>query len=124
MTAVPLNLIIGPQHAGQFIRERVEQLVSADCIPEAHAVDMVCTAVLAGDPWMLADPGQRWIPHDDLRQEGDGLLVAELYVAQRCGATLLVENEWAQRTRQPVTVLHGYVLDSWHWARQTGLTEG
>ncbi|MFI7246370.1 hypothetical protein [Streptomyces qinglanensis] len=123
MTALPFDLIIGPHRAEQFIRERVQQLVAGDCIPEARAVDMVCTAVLAGDPWTLADPGQTWIPHDTVAQEHDGLLAAELYVAQRRGATILVEDEWAQRAWRPVTVLDGYVLDSWHWARRETTTE-
>ncbi|MDF4254638.1 hypothetical protein [Streptomyces sp. WMMB303] len=123
MTAVRLDLIIGPERARQFIRERVQQLVTGDCIPQARAADMVCTAVLAGDPWVLADPGQTWIPRDD-GQDPNDLLAAELYVAQRHGATVLVEDEWAQRAWRPVSVLDGYVLDTWHWARQASPTEG
>jgi len=123
MTAVPLDLIIGPQRARQFIRERVRQLVTADCIPQARAADMVRSAVLAGDPWVLADPGQTWIPHDD-GQEREDLPADLLYVAQRHGATVLVEDEWAQRAWLPVSVLDDYVLDTWHWARQASPTEG
>ncbi|WP_329812943.1 hypothetical protein, partial [Streptomyces sp. GSL17-113] len=62
---VPLDLIAGAEHAAAFIADRVQQLVSQDCLPQSRAYDSVCTAVLEGDPVTLAAPGQLWLARED-----------------------------------------------------------
>lgn len=113
---VPLDLIAGRERAAAFIADRVQQLVTQDCIPQSRAYEMVCTAVLAADPFTLAAPGQLWIARVD--EPDSDVPAAMLYVHRRQGADVLLEDECGQQEWLPVSVLDGYVLDTWHSPRQ------
>lgn len=112
---VPLDLLVGPERAAAFLKAKVDALVSFDWIPESRAYAIVCEAACDGDPWTLADPGQIWTPGPDLAVAD--AVAAQLYIAARDGAHLLVEDEYGQREWAEPTVLAGWRLDHWSWAR-------
>ena len=112
---LPLDLLVGPERAARVITERVRDLATNDLIPEPLAYATVCTAVLACDPWTLAETGQTWIPRDNL--DVTDAPADLLYVVRRHGGHALLEDEYGQRETLPLSVLDGYVLDHWEWAR-------
>nr|WSW64513.1 hypothetical protein OG513_38905 [Streptomyces sp. NBC_00998] len=125
--ALPIDLLIGPYRAVQFITDCVTELITEDCIPEAAAYDAVCRAVLESDPFVLAETGQVWAlrpnTHDDNGSDGPrdheerpGML----YVVRRLRGDhgrLTVEDEWGERSIIAVAQLADYELDQWMWAR-------
>ncbi|WP_329391525.1 hypothetical protein OG625_39965 (plasmid) [Streptomyces sp. NBC_01351] len=126
--ALPIDQLIGPYKAAEFIAACVTELVTEDHIPESAAYDAVCRAVLNSDPFVLAEAGQVWAlrpnDHDDLsRQEDPGGhddRPGMLYVVRRLRSDhgrVTVEDEWGERAIIGVTQLAAYELDQWMWAR-------
>ncbi|MFI1184151.1 hypothetical protein ACH4UT_32040 [Streptomyces sp. NPDC020799] len=111
--ALPLDLLVGPERAGQFIGALVRELTSSDLLPEPVAFRAVCEGVLAGDPFLLAEPGQAWIP----RPDAVGLAPGLLFIIRRETDQLTVEDEDGQRRQIPLCALAAYQLDQWCWAR-------
>ncbi|WP_159047427.1 hypothetical protein [Streptomyces sp. XY332] len=72
--ALPIDLLIGPYRAAQFITDCVTELITEDCIPAPAAYDAVRRAVLESDPFVLAETGQAWAlrpgTHDDNGSDG------------------------------------------------------
>lgn len=55
-----VDRLIGPERAARVIQPLVRELMTDDWLPETVAYRIVCEGVLAGDPWLLAEPGQVW----------------------------------------------------------------
>ncbi|WP_328541074.1 hypothetical protein [Streptomyces sp. NBC_00344] len=111
---LPLDLLIGPERAGAFIGALVRDLITSDLLPEPAAYRLVCEGVLAGDPWLLADPGQMWTLRPEVT---DTDVPALLFIVHRDTTHLTVEDENGQRTQIPLCALSAYQLDQWYWAR-------
>ncbi|MGX1887403.1 hypothetical protein [Streptomyces sp. NPDC055287] len=111
--SLPLDLLIGPQRAAQFIGTLVREFIADDLLPEPVAFRLVCEGVLDGDPFLLADPGQAWV----LRPETTDPAPALLLIIRRATDQLAVEDEHGQRHQIPLCALATYQLDQWCWAR-------
>ncbi|WP_046499995.1 hypothetical protein [Streptomyces odonnellii] len=112
-SVLPLDRLIGPVHAAQFINSLVGDLITQDLLAESVAYRLVCEGVLAGDPFLLADPGQAWALRPGTTDPAPGLLL----VIRRDTDQLTVEDGHGQRHRIPVCALKTYELDQWFWAR-------
>lgn len=110
----PLDRLIGPRRAAQFIGALVHDLITSDLLPEPVAHRLVCEGLLAGDPWLLAEPGQAWA----LRPETTGPALGLLLIISRDTDQLLVEDENGLRHCIPLCALVPYQLDQWFWARE------
>ncbi|MFE3685362.1 hypothetical protein ACFXPM_19225 [Streptomyces sp. NPDC059095] len=110
---VPLDLLIGPERAAEFINGLVRDLMASDLLPETVAYRLVCEGVTNGDPFLLADPGQMWT----LRPGHNGPAPARLFIAHRDVTQLTVDDEHGQRHGIPLCALADYQLDQWYWAR-------
>ncbi|MFF3313705.1 hypothetical protein [Streptomyces sp. NPDC002952] len=118
--SLPIDLLIGPHRAGQFIASRVRILTDEDLIPEAAAYAAVCAAVLDSDPWTLAETGQVWSLRTDMEERLDEGWPLTVYVVMRSPgdhATVTIEDENLKRSRVPLAMLAAYRLDQWFWAR-------
>ncbi|MFF2942890.1 hypothetical protein ACFVSQ_23945 [Streptomyces niveus] len=104
---------MGPANAGQLIGDLVRDLITQDVLPEAVAYWIVCEGVLAGDPFLLIDPGQTWALRPETTERAPGLLL----IIRRDADQLTVEDEHGQRHRIPVCALNTYALDQLFWAR-------
>lgn len=111
---LPLDLLIGPRRAAQVIGALVRDLITSDLLPEPVAFRLVCEGVLAGDPWLLAEPGQAWA----LRPEVTDPAPAQLLITFRDGDQLTVEDEHGQQHRIPLCALATYHLEQWIWTRE------
>lgn len=112
-SVLPLDRLIGPAYAAQFINSLVRDLITKDLLPEPVAYRIVCEGVLAGDPFLLADPGQAWALRPETTSPAPGLLL----IIRREADQLTVEDEHGQRHHIPVCALNTYALDQWFWAR-------
>lgn len=112
-SVVPLDRLIGPEHAAQFINSLVRDLMVQDLLPESVAYRLVCEGVLAGDPFLLAEPGQAWALRPEITDPAPGLLL----IIRRDIDQLGVEDEHGQRHTIPLYALTAYELDQWCWAR-------
>ncbi|MFD7517722.1 hypothetical protein ACFV85_23290 [Streptomyces niveus] len=112
-SVLPLDRLMGPVNAGQFINSLVRDLITQDLLPEPVAYRIVCEGVLAGDPFLLADPGQAWALRPEIAERAPGLLL----IIRRDADQLTVEDEHGQRHRIPVCALSTYALDQWFWTR-------
>ncbi|MFD3920202.1 hypothetical protein [Streptomyces sp. NPDC058595] len=110
---IPLDRLIGAERAAEFINSLVRDLITQDLLPEPAAYRIVCEGVLDGDPFLLTDPGQAWVPRPGTTGPTPGLLL----IVQRDADQLTVEDEHGQRHRIPVCALNSYRLDQWCWAR-------
>ncbi|MFJ8017424.1 hypothetical protein [Streptomyces sp. NPDC096339] len=123
--ALPIDLLIGPSKAAEFIAACVTELITEDHIPEPAAYNAVCRAVLDSDPFVLAEAGQVWAlrpndPSDEDDPEGHDDRPGMLYVVRRLRGDhgrVTVEDEWGERSITSVTELAAYELDQWIWAR-------
>ncbi|OEJ21479.1 hypothetical protein AR457_37445 [Streptomyces agglomeratus] len=111
---VPLDLIIGPERAGQVVGALVRDLITSDLLPEPVAYRLVCEGVLAGDPWLLAEAGQLWTLRPDT---GAGDEPELLFIVSRDTTQLTVEDADGRRSQIPLCTLAAYQLDQWYWAR-------
>ncbi|WP_381805584.1 hypothetical protein [Streptomyces niveus] len=110
---VPLDLLIGPERAAEFISGLVRDLIAQDLFPEPVAYRAVCEGVLASDPFLLADPGQAWALRLETTDPAPGLLL----ILHRDSDQLTVEDEHGQRHQIPLHALNAYRLNQWAWAR-------
>lgn len=112
--SLPLDLLIGPEHAGQVVGALVRDLITSDLLPEPVAYRLVCEGVLAGDPWLLAEAGQMWSRRPGA-EAGDAPDL--LFIVGRDTTQLTVEDEDGRRSQIPLCALAAYQLDQWYWAR-------
>ncbi|WP_407842072.1 hypothetical protein ACE1OC_42735 (plasmid) [Streptomyces sp. DSM 116496] len=126
--ALPIDLLIGPHKAAEFITACVTELVTEDCIPEPAAYAAVCHAVLTSDPFLLAEAGQVWALRPTTEAAADAPDTPRnsesrpgmLYIVRRMRSDhgrVTVEDEWAERSIISVSQLADYELDQWTWAR-------
>ncbi|MFE9558215.1 hypothetical protein ACFYMW_38600 [Streptomyces sp. NPDC006692] len=99
--SLPLSLLIGPEHAGQFIGGLVPDLIVSDLLPEPIAYCFVCEGVLGGDPFLLANAGQM----RTLRPDRTDLAPGVLFVVRRDTTQLTVEDEHGRRHGLPLCAL-------------------
>lgn len=95
--SLPLDRLIGPVHAGEFIAGRVLDLMVNDCLAESVAYNLVCEGVRAVDTWLLADRGQMWTLRPDITEPAPEVLL----ICNRDGDQLTVEDQRGQATTSP-----------------------
>ncbi|ONK09283.1 hypothetical protein [Streptomyces sp. MP131-18] len=112
-----LALLLGPQQAARVVRQLADDLIHQDRIDPDRALRIVCDRALAGDPLLLAAPGQTWTLRDDIdpdeaparrlvilgRLTGPArIVVADPDLPDSCTDELLLD------------VLELYELETWH----------
>ncbi|MFC8201473.1 hypothetical protein ACFUTV_39670 [Streptomyces sp. NPDC057298] len=92
-----VDRLIGPERAARVIQPLVRELMADDLLLETVAYRIVCEGVLAGDPWLLAEPGQGWALRSDVTDPAPALLV----IVRRDTDQLTVEDPYGQRHQIP-----------------------
>ncbi|MER5227119.1 hypothetical protein [Streptomyces flaveus] len=108
-----IDRLIGPERAARVIRPLVRELMTDDLLPESTAYRIACEGVLAGDPWLLAEPGQGWALRSDVTDPAPALLI----IIRRDTDQLTVEDPYGQRHQIPLCALAAYELEQWCWMR-------
>lgn len=122
-----LDRWLGPRHAVLWLHEVTHEFVVADMLDAATALAWVQARVTAGDPLILASPGQVWRLPDHLSPGGPSTPARCLYVHQRltCPPAVVVdafddeddgEGDEVRHTL-PLDALGAYRLHSWEWDR-------
>ncbi|NUR07440.1 MAG: hypothetical protein HOQ45_10545 [Nocardioidaceae bacterium] len=136
MSADVLEQLIGPHHAAVWLNEVVHDIVVADMLDPVRALDWVRGRVAAGDPLVLAAPGQVWRLPDGVDPAAVGAPARCLWVHQRLyePPRLVVDlyddqvdddavdedgDVEAVRDELPVAdvAAYGYRLANWWWDR-------
>lgn len=110
-----LDALIGPEYAAEFLSGRARALAAASRIPVAAAEASVRRAITAGDPHVLASPGQTWSLRDEVPTED--VVAGQLTVLRRPSDREVVveDNCRYAHTALDLGVLSDYVLMQWIW---------
>lgn len=114
-----LDRMLGADRAELWIRDRTRTYVHLDHLAPDTALRLVFDQVAAGEPLVLASPGQVWrLPTGVIPDEHTPERVV---VRARLGGALLDAYldfggaAPSRRTELHVQDLEGYRLSSWHW---------
>ncbi|MEV2235423.1 hypothetical protein AB0H69_43670 [Streptomyces phaeochromogenes] len=112
-----VDRLIGPECAARVIQPLVRELMTDDLLPETVAYRIVCEGVLAGDPWLLAEPGQVWALRPDATSPAPGHAALVIVHRDTDQLTVELEDDDEPRLQIPLCALAAYELTSWCWMR-------
>lgn len=115
MTPVPLDLLIGHQHAAAFLARRADELVTQDCVGPGLALAIVCERAGDGDPLVLAAPGQVWHLRQDVDEEDAPAVRLTITDRFTCPPRVLALGDGVE-DELLIEVLDMYRLEAWTWA--------
>jgi hypothetical protein len=123
MTALAwLDRMVGADRAELWIRDRTRAYVDLDHLAPDTAQRLVLEQADAGDPLLLASPGQVWALPDDVDPEEADLPARRVLVYRRLEAPPRVEVRLlgdgttpATRDELLIDVLRDYTLRTWTW---------
>lgn len=125
-----IDQILGPERAARVVRQLAADIAHQDHVEPDRALRMVCDRVLAGDPLLIASPGQTWILRDDIDDiDPDDLPTRRLAVIARLSEpprVVAFDPDIPDSTTDELLLsilTDFYQLESWHLPDQL-LDEG
>ncbi len=117
--STPLGELLTEAQAGDWLNEQVSRLMIADKMTANTAWINVGQRVLAGDPLLLAAPGQTWVLRPEYDELGPWPVGRRIEVLQRLvePPAVVVADERGDQRQLPVSALVMYQLDQWRWNR-------
>lgn len=117
-----LDRMVGADRAELWIRDRTRAYVDLDHLDPDTARRLVLEHAHAGDPVLLASPGQVWALPDDIDPAEADLPARRLLVYRRLEAPPRVEvrllgegTTSGTRDELPIEVLRNCTLRTWAW---------